>query len=440
MLSTTPNVIAARVLIVDDNPGTAETLARAISRISPSLSVTSATDAESALKQLRGEAVDLVITDMMMPGMSGLELIERLRQRSPGNRLYAILITAYDVPGLRESARRMKVNDILIKPFSPERICQIARHALERAAPAPSLDKRTAETTPKFKLLAADDNPSNLALLLRYLQQEEYQVLTASSGAETLETLRAELPDLLLLDVNMPEMDGFQVLEKMRSDPALEYIPVIIVTAARLDPVDMQYALNMGADDYVTKPFDRRELLARIRTRLRVKQAEDVLRRRSRQLDLLLAIGRELNIPRALPDLADSLLRRTVDTLDASAGYLIVQQPEKIFTRTYCKAAQLRNEHAAALPDGALLLSQLQQSHQGFMIGDARGMALPGDDSRSVLIAPISFGSNLLGAFILAHKQPGYFSHEHGSLLQAIANQSAMAVQNALLSAESKQG
>ena len=79
--------------------------------------------------------------------------------------------------------------------------------------------------------------------------------------------MRSELPDMVLLDVNMPHKDGFAVLEEIRSDPVTQHIPVIILTAARLEPSEVQSGLNMGADDYVTKPFDRRELLARIRTK-----------------------------------------------------------------------------------------------------------------------------------------------------------------------------
>lgn len=252
--------------------------------------------------------------------------------------------------------------------------------------------------------------------------------------------MRAEPPDLILLDVNMPQMDGFQVLEKMRTDPVLQYVPVIIVTAARLDPVDIQYALNMGADDYITKPFDRRELLARIRARLRVKQAEDILRRRGRQLDLLLEIARELNAQRPISDLADFLLSHAVEMLGASFGHLILKQPEGILTRTHCKPATKFLRLSSALPDGGLLLSQLDPAHPDFLIDDTRWPALPEDGLRATLIAPISSGANLFGALILAHEKPGYFSHEHGSLLQAIASQAAVAAKNALLSAELKQG
>ncbi len=442
-LSVTPDIVKARILVVDDNPGTAATLARAIARLSPNLEVISATDGETALQQVGDEPVDLVITDMMMPGLNGLELIETLRKQAEVKPVHTILITAYDVPGLKESARRMKVDETLIKPVPPERICQIVRSALAQAQPAQAADGQTPEARQKFRLLVADDNPSNLTLLARYLQQEEYELLTASNGLETLEKTRAELPDLILLDVNMPEMDGFQVLEELRSDPATAHIPVIIVTAARLDPVDMQYALNLGADDYVMKPFDRRELLARIRTRLRVKEAEDLIRRRNRELNLLPEIGRELSARLDVADLADVILRRTVEVLGAFAGHILLVDTQGGFSKTHLASSVKEDECAPELPDSATLLAQLNETRQGILINDtrsdARWPAPPGDSSRSIIIAPIFGRSDLLGLLALAHERPGYFSQEHTFLLQAIASQAAIAVENARLFAHIKQ-
>src|SRR3972149_7950496 len=96
------NLARARVLVVDDHPGTATTLARALSQLGPAIEVISATSAKSALDQVRDGAVDLLITDMMMPDMNGLELIENLQGHPGGRPSFTILITAYDVPGLRE--------------------------------------------------------------------------------------------------------------------------------------------------------------------------------------------------------------------------------------------------------------------------------------------------------------------------------------------------
>ncbi|PWH12032.1 MAG: hypothetical protein DDG60_15215 [Anaerolineae bacterium] len=425
-LSSTQDVIQARVLIVDDNPGTAETLARAVSRISSKLHVLSATSAEEALKQLDGEGVDLVISDMMMPGMNGLELIDRLRRYAPGNQLYSILITAYEVPGLRESARRMKVNDVIIKPFSPEKICEIVRRALERTQPIPSLPSTALPSKsprPTYHLLLADDNPSNISLLLRYLQTEEYKITTANNGLETLEKLQAEPPDLLLLDVNMPVMDGFQVLEKMRATPILEYIPVIIVTAARLDPVDIQYALNMGADDYITKPFDRRELLARIRTRLRVKKVEDELRRRSQYLEFLLEMGQECHQQNLDTHRLNFFLRRLSEVLAVPRAYLWAKIGEQVIFSRYASS----NLEEEKQPPAQLfsMLDKFQERPEGWLVEDVRNIhdcVFPTDQLvRSMVVVPLCVASRVTGLLALLSEQPGHFDTDAFALVQSIA-------------------
>ncbi len=427
--SSPSKVNATRILVVDDNPGTAATLVRAIARISPNLDVRLANDAETALKQLEGESIDLIITDMMMPGMSGMELIDRLRKRNQGNSLYSILITAYDVPGLRETARRMKIDQLLIKPFPPERICQIVARALERTQPGVPAILQPVNKPPVHRLLVADDNPSNLSLLMRYLQQEEYDIVTAVSGQESLEVLRSGSFDLALLDVNMPQMDGFQVLEQIRSDPNLAHIPVIIVTAARLDPVDMQYALNLGADDYITKPFDRRELLARIRTRLRVKEAEDALRRRNRELNLLPEIGRILSGDFDLSASSALILRRLVETLGAAWAVLSMADAQGNLGReTYFfdTSQQLLPEMIA----WNAFLPKINQNRPVQVIKESNG-DLPWSGSvRSLAVVPLFSRASLLGLLILASKQSNAFSEEHFSLLQAIAGQIAMTVDN----------
>ena len=124
------NTPRARILIVDDHPNTALTFARAISQLSSNLDVASANSGKAALASIDEQPVDILITDMMMPDMNGLELIETLRSRSGRSSTYTILITAYDVPGLRESARRLQVNQTVIKPVRPEALCRIVSNVL----------------------------------------------------------------------------------------------------------------------------------------------------------------------------------------------------------------------------------------------------------------------------------------------------------------------
>jgi signal transduction histidine kinase/DNA-binding response OmpR family regulator len=316
----------------------------------------------------------------------------------------------------------------------PERICQIATNAIEEMKHTTQPVKKSAAAgKKKFKILVADDRPDNITLLTRYLEYEGYENITARDGLETLDKVRDELPDLVLLDVNMPHKDGFTVLEEIRNDPAVQHIPVIILTAARLDPSDVQSGLNLGADDYVTKPFDRHELMARIRTKLRVKEAEDIIRRRNRELNLLPEIGKELSARTDIKDLASVLLKRTVETLGAIQGNMIVLSSESGLQQNYQVPTSAPE---IVIPES--LLKHIRESHQGLVIGDARNdplwqSNLENTAIHSAVIAPLHGRKDLLGVLILTHEQENYFNLDHLLLLQAIASQAAIAIENARL-------
>ncbi len=429
-----PPYSQARVLVVDDHPTTASMLARAISQSWPGIEVISATNGKTALERVKDGAVDLVITDMMMPDMNGLELLEKLQSHPGGRPAYTILITAYDIPGLKETARRLKVNETIIKPIRPERICQTVGRVLKEMNQAKS-PGREAGSQVQLKILVADDVPDNVSLLSRYLENEGYILVSASNGVETLEKARSEMPDLILLDVNMPEKDGFQVLREVRNDPALEHVPVIILTAARPDPSDMQYGLNLGADDYVTKPFDRRELLARIHTKLRAKEAEEVIRRRYKELSVLPEIGKEISARLDLDDLTDAVLRRSVEILGAMFGHLLLFNSKEPFQRSYGVSASLTP--SVQIPSLKSLLRQIRDTRQGLIIADVRTdprwQVSASDPTRSVMLTPLFGRLELVGLLVLAHEQPDYFKSDHLLLSQAIASQAAIAVENARL-------
>jgi len=127
------------------------------------------------------------------------------------------------------------------------------------------------------KILAVDDEPKNIKLIEAILIPEGYAVETATSGQEALDKVRAIKPDLILLDIMMPGMDGYQVCKNIRSDASIPYIPIIFFTAMRTDQKDMIHGLDIGGDDYVLKPFDTFELLSRIRAALRIKGLYDEL-------------------------------------------------------------------------------------------------------------------------------------------------------------------
>jgi DNA-binding response OmpR family regulator len=120
-----------------------------------------------------------------------------------------------------------------------------------------------ADSDMKCKVLLVDDDVQILRSLRVYLELENYQVDTAGGGAEALEKLNSNRPQVLVLDIMMPEMDGFEVLEKVKSDESLKNIPVIMLTAKGQD-VDVVKGYEMGASSYMTKPFNLNELVENI--------------------------------------------------------------------------------------------------------------------------------------------------------------------------------
>jgi adenylate cyclase len=133
-------------------------------------------------------------------------------------------------------------------------------------------------------ILVADDAPDNRDILQMRLESQGYAVVTAVDGAEALEKTRALQPDLVLLDIMMPKMDGIEALKRIKADAALPFIPVILVTA-RTDANDVIAGLESGGDDYLTKPVDHAALSARVRAMLRIKALHDTVAAQAQRLE-----------------------------------------------------------------------------------------------------------------------------------------------------------
>jgi phosphate regulon transcriptional regulator PhoB len=118
------------------------------------------------------------------------------------------------------------------------------------------------------RVLIVEDEPDIRELVVHHLKREGYQVSAASSGEEALRQVQAAPPDLVILDLMMPSMDGLEVCRRLRQDPATASLPIVMLTA-KGDEVDRVLGLEIGADDYVVKPFSPKELLARVRAVLR---------------------------------------------------------------------------------------------------------------------------------------------------------------------------
>ena len=135
------------------------------------------------------------------------------------------------------------------------------------------------DTTPDLPvILIADDHPQNVELLEAYLSGIDCEILTAADGEETLKVVREQKPDLVLLDVMMPRVSGFEVCRTIRSDPETSNTLVLIVTALN-EAADFERGVQAGTDDFLTKPVNKVELLCRVKSLLRVRHLKNQLDR-----------------------------------------------------------------------------------------------------------------------------------------------------------------
>lgn len=141
------------------------------------------------------------------------------------------------------------------------------------------------EDDARATLLIIDDSPVNLRLMTGILEPAGYLTLTATSGAEALELVATHAVDLVLLDVVMPGMDGYDVCMRLREQPSTQYVPIIMLTSS--DSPERLHALEIGADDFVRRPVDQPELLARVRSLLRIKRYHDRIEQQSAELERL---------------------------------------------------------------------------------------------------------------------------------------------------------
>jgi len=134
------------------------------------------------------------------------------------------------------------------------------------------------------RILIADDNPTNVELLEAYLSDLDCEIMVAVDGRDTLEKVASFQPDLILLDIMMPKLSGFEVCKKIREDPATRQVMILMVTALN-EPGDIERAVAAGCDDFLSKPVNKLELNKRVENMLRLRYVTDELERLRRYID-----------------------------------------------------------------------------------------------------------------------------------------------------------
>jgi two-component system cell cycle sensor histidine kinase/response regulator CckA len=235
-------------------------------------------DAERIFAQ-HARSIDLVIADVIMPGCGGPELISRLHKQVPTLRI--LYMSGYTEQSV---AHRTAIDrgPFVQKPFTAAELLRHVRDVLEAPRTAtltsPNRSPTRDITDTPARILIVDNHRHDRQVLEAMLAPEGYMLLTATSGEEALAAVAREQPDLILLDIVMPDMDGYQVAGKIKADPATKHIPVIMVTA--LDGRNARtHGMKAGAEDFLTKPVDRAELCLRIKNLLRLKAYGHYVRR-----------------------------------------------------------------------------------------------------------------------------------------------------------------
>ncbi len=272
---------------------------------------------------------------------------------------------------------------------------------------------------------------------------EGYTVLEAESGEQALELAQSALPDLILLDVMMPRMNGFETCIALKQDPRTEIIPIIMVTALR----DVQYrvqGIEAGADDFLSRPHVREELMARARTLIRYKRTRAKLQEERTRLETLYNIGQSLNKHLDLPQMVHDILSQTSRAIDAERAHLILLDKDGQFSRRFSLDERgVLSEFDHIIPEILTkgLTGWMLRHQEGDIIDnvsqDERWQIRTNPPNRgSAIGAPLQRVSHINGVLVLTHTASAHFTAAHLSLLETIAAQISSALENVALFAE----
>jgi len=299
------------------------------------------------------------------------------------------------------------------------------------------------------RVLIADDDPRMINLVREVLEVGDCEVLEVASGEDALETLRRENTggdpiDVLLLDIMMPGMDGYEVIARVKEDPVLATTS-ILVTTALTSVTDKTLGLGMGADDYLTKPFDPRELLARVEAIMRMRRTEQALRQRNRELAALNEISRTVISSLDLDEVLVATMQGIREILQVEAGSLVLvdeETGELVFRKTL--SPQQGWITGRTLQPGEGIVGHVVATGRPYIANDVTDdpLFLPRVDGgvdlepNAVLCVPLIVRGRVIGAIELINKLDGAFTEADLDLLQTMAGSVAVAVENAQLYSE----
>jgi two-component system sensor histidine kinase/response regulator len=275
-----PKILShASILVVDDNETNRIILVEMLGRWG--MQVATAKDAREALEILgrtgsQAPRFAAVISDLQMPHMDGFVFVENIRKSTQFGRIPVLMLSSSAQQGEHERCRQLGISAHLAKPIQPSELLDAILSALSLHASEPSeahgkTQDETQEVLPQsnwrqgMKVLLAEDNAVNRTLATRLLQKHGHTVVVVENGRQALEALERETVDLVLMDVQMPEMDGLEATEAIREKEKKtgDHLPIIALTAHAMKG-DREKCLAAGTDDYLTKPIRTADLFAAV--------------------------------------------------------------------------------------------------------------------------------------------------------------------------------
>jgi HAMP domain-containing protein/CheY-like chemotaxis protein/signal transduction histidine kinase len=261
-----------RLLVVEDNPAEQLSIRELLGY--DDIEVASACTGNEALELMTKESFDCVVLDLRLPDMSGFELLERFRDRPEIGDLPIVVFTGKELSPEEDARLHMLARSVVLKGVeSPERLLDETALFLHRVvADLPTQKQkmieqlhRSDEALAGKRVLVVDDDVRNIFALSSVLERRRMNVLTASTGREAIEILEST-PDvaIVLMDIMMPEMDGYQTIQAIRANPNFRRMPIIALTAKAMKG-DREKCLEAGASEYLAKPVNTEQLLSALR-------------------------------------------------------------------------------------------------------------------------------------------------------------------------------
>jgi signal transduction histidine kinase/CheY-like chemotaxis protein len=277
-------------------------------------------------------------------------------------------------------------------------------------------------------ILVADDDRAIRTALKTLLERGKYRVELVANGREAVEAALQLHPDLILMDVKMPLMDGFEAVQRLRDEPTTLRIPVIFLTAAAQTTADAARGITLGADDYLHKPFGVEELLARVERKIRDRQLEERLQQRTLELEALIYIGSQLNDALTIEELADCLLTLVLNQIPSFAASLTLTRPDAdllIYYREQSRPLEIVDQ-VCSIADLVI------QRSEPLILEDRVQLDEIGAEAyiKAAIGVPLVHGGDLLGVLTITDSSPQRYGESELRLMRSIAEQAALALRN----------